>query len=300
MKLFLTFDNSDYFYKYCIGKDYSFEQVFINRSYAFLCAHILKTGIQKVPRALWGNWKTKAKECEEIIISDGAYFPSLVRYIRNVNPSCRIVFYYMNAISSFYQDYLSVDNIRNHFGSENIYTYSYEDSMKYGFKWNPLHCYRLDKKEGNTVESDFLFLGRDKGRASELLQFYNQYKTTFKFNIKLVESNSELGVKSKVDYEDYIQEVYQTRALIEVVEKEVKSYTFRVVEAAIYNKKLITNNKALMELPIYQIIKPNTLVLDYTNTDKEDIERFLAAPLAKIHESDKANLGIDHWINSFL
>lgn len=254
--------------------------------------------MQKVPPILWGNWKAKIQECETIIISDGAYFPAIIPYIKSENPKCKILFYYMNPISSFTQKYLSIKNIKKVFSSD-IYTYSFEDSEKYGLKWNPLHCYKLDRRNNKPKGSDFLFLGRDKGRAGELIQFYSRFKDTYTFNIKLVGSTGELGCKSKVEYEDYIQDVYSTKALIEVVDKEVKSYTFRVVEAAIYGRKLITNNYALKELPIYKIIKDNTLFVNYAEVDRKEIDKFMQSPIVEIEHAEKKSLGVDHWINCF-
>lgn len=57
--------------------------------------------------------------------------------------------------------------------------------------------------------------------------------------------------KKRLDYEDVLDYVSQTNCIIEIVQNDTAGPTMRYSEAVFYNKKLLTNNKNIVNFPFY-------------------------------------------------
>lgn len=52
-------------------------------------------------------------------------------------------------------------------------------------------------------------------------------------------------------YEEVIQSVVNTNCILEVMQDNQEGATLRYLEAVVYNKKLLTNNKSITTFPFY-------------------------------------------------
>lgn len=105
--------------------------------------------------------------------------------------------------------------------------------------------------------SDCFFVGLAKDRQNMLEKLYKkccQGGANCDFTIvnPTVESDSGITYTSGfMDYDDYLQHLSNTNCIIEIVQGIQKGMTLRTFEAIVYGKRLLTNNKYIMENPFY-------------------------------------------------
>jgi 1,5-rhamnosyltransferase len=104
------------------------------------------------------------------------------------------------------------------------------------------------------------FLGRDKGRAillAELSKRAREYNLTTNFLILEDEKDKSVPVdglrytNEGIPYEENLQNVARCNCIVELLQKNAASPTFRLWEAICFNKKLLTNNCSIKESPFY-------------------------------------------------
>jgi hypothetical protein len=104
------------------------------------------------------------------------------------------------------------------------------------------------------------FLGRDKGRAvllAELSKRAKEYNQTVNFLILEDEKEKPVPVdglrytNKGIPYEENLQNVARCNCIVELLQKNAASPTFRLWEAICFNKKLLTNNCSIKESPFY-------------------------------------------------
>ncbi|MBV4462548.1 hypothetical protein KVG95_04290 [Pseudomonas sp. SWRI79] len=124
------------------------------------------------------------------------------------------------------------------------------------------------------------FLGRDKGRSQLIEEIANDLESlgcSIKFQIVKDESSIPLTkyhTDSVLSYEENLQQVIDADVLIEINQPGQSGLTLRTLEAAFFDKKLITTNKAVKDLYFYD---PSRFYI-FEEFDKEAISQFLASP----------------------
>lgn len=295
-QIFLVFDEKLYFYRFCKESDIQCLQVFSHNKILFLISRILKKLEWKIPSFLWGDWKKEIIGCDKIVITDYAYFPQIVKYIKNRNPHCDVFFYYMNNINAMKSHYTTVDEVVRVFGRENVYTYNKNDAQRYNINFK-MTMYQPTSITQTESTFDLLFVGRDKGRGKQIQQFYSDISDKYKCFFRIMDYQGELGTDKYIDYEEYLLDMIKSKAIMEVVTDEQEEISLRVLEALFYDKKLITNNRKFVNLDIYNIMKKNVLIVDYGNIDYEKFETFMNKQFEK-WDIDLTQYTFDEWMNS--
>ena len=136
----------------------------------------------------------------------------------------------------------------------------------------------------NIVKSDeyktnAFFVGYGAGRMDVLkrtFQKISNYIDDCKFIISGVKKSEEEEIKNviyniKIPYEEELNYAYNTNCIVEVVRNGQSGITLRTCEAIAFNKKLITNNKSIKDLPfyderyIYVFDNPDNIDVDFIN-----------------------------------
>ena len=77
------------------------------------------------------------------------------------------------------------------------------------------------------------------------------------------------------DYKDIIKEIKKSNCIVEILQKNQTGSTLRYYEAICYNKKLLTNNINVMNLPFYNEkyirIFDDSFKIDYDWIKEEEI-----------------------------
>lgn len=295
--LFLVFSKKLYFYRLCVDEQNQCEQIFRTNRLLFYIAHAFRKIGLNIPYFLLGTWKKKISDYECIAITDYAYFPNVKKLIEKKNPNCKIIFYYMNRIDKLKQQYLSIEEIIRVFGEDNIYTYDNNDALKYkinhrGLMYKPFDMY----VSNNEYVSDFIYIGRNKSRGNDIFALYEQLKSKYICNFKILDYDGEIGTKKFIDYSDYIKELQETKVIVDFDPDLHESINLRVLEALFYDKKLITNNSSIMTLDIYETIKKNVMIVDFKNIDMYEMDLFIKKSITNIPYSEKKNYEFENWL----
>ena len=146
-------------------------------------------------------------------------------------------------------------------------SYDIRDCKEFGFDYMGCNIYSFDEsRQASDFASDIYFIGREKaGRNAYIKKLYDYLKgKDIKCNFHLMDKKylaykyigkSELGLKyhlfSEEGYDKILADVLSTNCILEIVQKGQKAQTARYYEAVCANKKLLTNNHYIKELPFY-------------------------------------------------
>ena len=155
-------------------------------------------------------------------------------------------------------------------------TFDDADAQKYGFR----HFFqRYSKFALNSVNSNkgLYFVGHSKGRAFLLEKIaekldYSQIPYFFKIVGSQKKKDSfHKGInylKNAISYMDVLDYISKSDCLLEIVQEGQSGATARYAEAVCYNKKLLTNNKKIVDFPYYD----SRFMKIFSETDDIDLE----------------------------
>ena len=135
------------------------------------------------------------------------------------------------------------------------------DSIKFKFQYFG-YCYysSFDFVGPSKIYSDIYYIGADKGGRGELIgKIYNHFTNNnlqcnfkiFSRNIKFVYGTNLKTIKKSIDYRDVVADVKSSNCILEILQNNQQTQSIRYFEAIVYNKKLLSNNPHLSELPMY-------------------------------------------------
>lgn len=113
---------------------------------------------------------------------------------------------------------------------------------------------------GNYPESDVFFAGKAKDRLPRLLEAYNIFTQAglkckyYLTDVPLSERIPLEGVEYADKFMTYREMLYHTvnsRCVLEINQKDAVGYTSRFLEAVMFNKRLITDNKDVKKSKFY-------------------------------------------------
>lgn len=142
---------------------------------------------------------------------------------------------------------------------ENIFSFDQKDCSTYDFTQVIQPLSKLDIKTRSIYEYDLYFLGRTKGRLNLLLELSEYLQDIVRVNFKVISQDpNEVGyLKEKgwlsdyVKYSDNINYLNNSNVILEILQENQEGNTLRYQEAILYNKKLLTNNQSISQLPYY-------------------------------------------------
>lgn len=146
-----------------------------------------------------------------------------------------------------------------------VLTFDYEDAKKYNFEYLGLTYYSKPKDilPSNKI-SDIFFVGAFKGnRKRKILNVYGElekHNINANFNIMLKRSELKKNqeyfnkinyYKKWMPYDEVIAQTLSTNCIFEILQDNQNGQSLRYFEAICFNKKLLTNNKNVRNLPFY-------------------------------------------------
>lgn len=191
------------------------------------------------------------------------------------NPNVKFVMYFEDLVSS--RKGIRFDLLNKYF--DLVLTFDKGDAEKYGFTYYPSFLSKLEKIPDNNLHtSQACFYGAAKKRYDSIINIYSYLSLkgiSCDFGVsRLRKENKKIQGISYIDYiipySDYIQHVYNTGCIVEIIQDNSVGYTLRTWEALIYRKKLLTNNKSILDAPFYN---PSQFCY-FESIDDIDIEFF--------------------------
>ena len=145
-----------------------------------------------------------------------------------------------------------------------VYTIDKDDALQYGWKCIGLNYYSKPNIQPKPIKTDAYFVGGLKGNREETILTLYRYLKKCNVNAKFelfCHSQEQFGQKldgeglcyytSWRPYGELLKEIASTNCIIEILQENQGCQSIRYFEAIALNKKLLTNNKHIFELPFY-------------------------------------------------
>ncbi|MCR5727135.1 MAG: glycosyltransferase family 4 protein [Lachnospiraceae bacterium] len=243
-------------------------------------------------RKLWYNPGIRNIDAPNIIVKDPLITQDFVEYLRKLYPEKKIILEYDNRVSNSKKNGLDPAKLGK--GVAELWSYDSDDCD--GYSMNKKREFYLDiyrttdpgceKQKDKKYKYDVLYLGRDKGRADEILKYRRLFrKMGLKTHFHICADRSMFAEKKtyyrpKIRYTDYLKLESESRAILNIMPEGQYSITPRDMEAAFNNVKEITNNRGVKNLEFYSPQRYFILGED----DIKGLKGFLYAPLIPVSE----------------
>ena len=187
--------------------------------------------------------------------------PAVVESIRGRYPDCHLIFYLIDAVERLaLNDKRSEDAViadLDHFDA--VYTYDRANAERYSD-----HMQFIDIPMWHAPaalvepEVQLYFCGRNKHRDELLLAIHKRVADAgMRCRMQIAMDGNLDGIHPDITqirwlpYEDTVRDLQKSNCILEVLASHNNESTLRYKEAVIYNKKLLTNNPNIANLPYY-------------------------------------------------
>lgn len=235
--------------------------------------------------SIWlGNWISDLRKYDVVILHASEWTSRLPKFIHMINPKMRIIYWYWNPVNKLSSPYkVSDPNVE-------FWTFDSHDARKFHMKKNIQYYSGYSIKKTSEIKWDVYFIGHDKGRKAYIDNLRKKMSVLgIKTNINLISNNNF------VPYYKVCENIACSKAILEVNQRGQAGYTLRALESLFFNKKLITNNKMIINEPFY--CKDNIFVLGIDKLD--NLTEFVNSPYNNKVDNFKRQYDVSTWINNF-
>lgn len=233
---------------------------------------------------------------DKIIVFDSFSSPDYLEWLIKKHPGKRIIQWFWNPIRSL---------DKSAYPSEvELWTYSKSDSQKYGINYNTQFFFDSLAKLSSpiSVESPVhkvIFYGRNKDRLDVLDKLSKELETSgadVSLVIQKTINTKHLRwlLEETQPYEDVIDLIRQYDIILDYSLSETAGLSLRFMESLFLNKKLITNNPAVLSEPFYD--PSNIYVMGFDNRSYRD---FFETPYRAVDDEIKDYYLLSNWYNRF-
>lgn len=191
----------------------------------------------------------------------------------------KLVLFFIDGIDN---NYLSIKNAKRLYKKglfDLVYTYSILDSEKYNLKLNLSYYHKIDLiYSGGTGVT---FIGNVKKRfpiIRKILNYFNANNIPNDFYLSGLKNDKINAHKiDYISYEECLKIINKYNVILDIVNSDKDGMSLRYFEAVVYNKKLITNNKNVFNMPYYNrkniqyFEKIEDIDLEWIIQDNDDI-----------------------------
>ena len=237
-----------------------------------------------LPKRIWFNKNICKNDNRYIIIWDPLITVDFLLWISEMFPHAQLNFCYDNLVGK--AKHLSPSQIPPGY---RIWSYDKSDCEKYNLHLSPSTYFTSYLKPQREIKYDVLFVGRDKGRASFLLDFEQKLKdlglrTCFIITKDGKFSKQKSFYQKEVTYEEIIDLISQSRSILNVALPGQVGITIRDLESLFWRVKLLTTNKSIKNADFYH--KDNIFIIDEDYCPDKLLD-FLNRPYAEIKKEVK-------------
>lgn len=202
------------------------------------------------------NWN---KETKYYVIFDSAsIYPIKVDYLKSLQNEYDIK-YIMVMNDHFLSPYAGpARKYISNLTFEYIFTIDNKDAEERNFIFSDAHYSIIYKPGESKVSYDICFTGLNKGRLDLLYAIYdgiqkNSLASLYRIvHVKKSQQKYDGIIYNQfITYEEVIKEALKCNCILEILFSGQTGATLRYYEAVCYNKKLLTNNKNVVNLPFY-------------------------------------------------
>jgi len=254
-------------------------------------------------KSVLNEWYEECEKYDTIILFDTGNADYLIRLIHKKAPKARLILWYWNPIEKT----ISIDKINRQYCE--IWSYHKGDCEKYNLNYNTQFFIPDNKtlnaeniEENGPIYQDVYFVGADKNRSQllhEIEVVLIKNNISYKFVLTKFKKNSKktnIPYSKPISAEESAVNVECSKAVIDIVEEtQAGGFTLRPLEAAQHKKKLITNNKKIMDIKFYN---PNNIFV-WGVDSVEGLKKFIDSPYDESTDSETKFYSIDSWLKRF-
>lgn len=250
--------------------------------------------INLFPISIWlESWKRNLHKYDTIIIHASILTSIVVKYLNKKDPNLRIIVWYWNPISKSEKLEKFSESLCE------VWTFDIHDAKKYNLKYNSQYYFHDIILEKSKETEKILFVGGDKGRYDMLIELQNELS---RFNIltdfhitQTSKSTNSNKYKKRISYNSILKKIAESTAILDIVSEGQSGLTLRPLEALFFEKKLITNDKSMIEWDCYH---PNNIfILGIDNLS--NLHKFMGSDFYIFPDQKKMYYDFDMWLNRF-
>lgn len=217
-------------------------------------------------------------------------------------PDKRVIFWFWNMVKSpeWFEKWAKKVPER-----VELWSFSLTDCRRYGLRHNTQFFFdclvdvaNASRLRAPAVPPRVLFIGRDKGRAETLYELGRQLKdagAAVDLHITPDETGKFRVLQEQlIPYEQVIDLSKDADVLLDFNNDPESGLSMRCMEALFMGKKLITNNREILEADFYE--PANIYVLGH---DEESFEEFLQRPMVIIDSEIRDRYLLSNWLERF-
>lgn len=198
-----------------------------------------------------------------------SYVPGLVKSIRKNYGDAKIVLHCTDKVS-FYEKKFGKTNFWNLAKScDAVASYNEIDAEKYGFYVIPTVISKYDIEYNESLKSDILFVGQERGRLDILHKIYRKATENglvCDFTIIGVQSKDRLcgtniNYDRRIPYKEVLERIVSTKCILNIPQQGARGLSLRDYEAIANGKYLLTNNESAFSNKLFgegQVIPVDT------------------------------------------
>lgn len=213
---------------------------------------------------------------------------SFIKYIKKRRPDINLIYLFSNVVKiSGAEKYGILNDLPNCF--DRVFAFDKEDASRYGFDYSPLIYTRAQDYRDREILYDVFYIGTAKDRLDTLHSIYsmcvnNGLRCCFYIVGVSAEKQlyTDIHYNQVLPYKEVLDLISHSKCMVDVIQGGSTAMTIKVCEAVIYNKKLITTNKNVMNEPFYS----SDRFLLYPSSD--NLVTFVDSEMIQFSEGDKA------------
>ena len=192
-----------------------------------------------------------------------------------------------------------------------IYSFDKEDVKKFGFKETTNYNYiETLPKDTSEIKNNILYIASFDNRLEKIIslklifeklnltyRFIVIGKKTTLFKLKNIFSKFIIGIefrRKRIDQNDLKSLYKETKVVLDIVRNNQVGLSFRVFEAMAFERKIITNNKNIINYNFYN--PTNILVLENKNYVFD--KTFFETEYEPLSDEIYYQYTLDNWVNT--
>ena len=237
-----------------------------------------------------------------VIFTNVSIFPINPSYLSEIQKKYNVhyIFYFYDPVSPTIHSVL----IRKYWINlkfDYIFTFDPSDAAKYNYIHYYIPYSMISDNECNDVNNDLYLAASNHGLR--LYTFYKLYSYFKDQGIKMLfrivgvskkeqKYKNDIIYNEKIEYSEAVNELKKSNCILEVVSAGQSGATLRYYEAVCYNKKLLTTNKNVVNLPFYDprymkvFEKPEDIDIEWIKR-REEIDYHYDGRFSPTHLIDK-------------
>ena len=147
------------------------------------------------------------------------------------------------------------------------------------------------------ITNDVVFVGIDKNRnklLSEIADKFDLVNINYQFRLIAAESTTDARIeyeKEPLKYSEVVDICLSSKAILELVTDNQRGLTWRALEALFFHKKLITNNKSIIDFDFYN--RNNIFIYGQDNICT--LREFIDQPFVEIDDKITEKYTVQCW-----